>query len=220
MARYFDDDRQFLEMWDEAHHAAASLPRESTGLPAAPTEQTDLDTPVDDNPFDSPFDSGSSGGNFDGSSSDDNSVVGEGRPFDFPADSLTADSPAAESSSSSSSSADGSNDELDSRLGSHLGVGGHGPKVADRLALLVDQSPAAGSAADVPGTVPRKLPSLYFGDLRAGDGAATTATIELCRERGVQAFSLEYAGGRGAEEAGKGAAAAADYEHEDVSGQS
>ncbi|CAM9303760.1 unnamed protein product [Ectocarpus sp. 13 AM-2016] len=216
MARYFDDDRQFLEMWDEAHQAAASLPRESTGLPAAPTEQTDLDTPVDDDPFGSPFDSGSPGGSFDESSYDDSSVVGESRPFDIPADSLAADSPAAESSSSSS--ADGSNDELDSRLGIHLGVGGHGPKVADRLALLVDQSPAAGAAADVPGTVPRKLPSLYFGDLRAGDGAATTATIELCRERGVQAFSLEYAGGRGAEEAGKGAAAAADYEHEDVTG--
>ncbi|CBN77901.1 expressed unknown protein [Ectocarpus siliculosus] len=188
---YFDDDRLFLEMWDEAHQAAASPPRESTGLPAVPTEQTGLDTPADDDPF--------------------------GSPFDIPADSLAADSPAAKSSSSSSSSADGSNDELDSRLGSHLGVGGHGSKVADRLALLVDQSPAAGAAAaDVPGTVPRKLPSLYFGDLRAGDGAATTATIELCRERGVQAFSLECAGGRGAEEARKGAAAAADYEHEDV----
>lgn len=59
-------------------------------------------------------------------------------------------------------------------------------------------------------------PSLFFGDLRAGDGATTVETMELCRNVGVQAFSWRYAGGVGGEEAGKGAAAAADYEHEDV----
>lgn len=66
---------------------------------------------------------------------------------------------------------------------------------------------------DVPGIVP----DLFFGDLRAGDGAATAETIEFCREHGVQAFSIRYVGGQGGEEAWRGAAAAADFEHEDVS---
>ncbi|CAN0189870.1 unnamed protein product, partial [Laminaria digitata] len=71
--------------------------------------------------------------------------------------------------------------------------------------------PAAAAAAAA-------VPSLFFGDLRAGDGATTAATMEMCRDAGVQAFSWRYDGGQGGEEAGKGAAAAADYEHEDVTG--
>lgn len=60
-------------------------------------------------------------------------------------------------------------------------------------------------------------PSIFMGDLRAGDGARTVKTIELCRDRGVLPFSTRYTGGEGGGEAGKGAAAAADFEYEDVS---
>lgn len=40
--------------------------------------------------------------------------------------------------------------------------------------------------------------------------------MELCRERGMEAFSARNVGGQGGEKAGKGAVAAAEYESEDV----
>lgn len=119
-------------------------------------------------------------------------------------------------------------------LARHLGIGGHGPLVAERLAFLFKSQQGQKNVeieieksdmpAAVAGTIPDiipggiAIPSLFFGDLGAGDGAATAETIDMCRNRGVQAFSIRYAGGEGAEEAGKGAAAAADWEHEDVRG--
>ena len=73
----------------------------------------------------------------------------------------------------------------------------------------------SGAAAVAAAAAAAAVPSMFFGDLRAGDGATTAETMELCRDAGVQAFSWRYDGGLGGEEAGKGAAAA-DYEHENV----
>lgn len=197
--RYFDDDSKFLDMWNEARQAAASPRRKSSRPPTTYTKETDLDMPADDDPYgtrldrssfdnvlDVPVDS--SGGAFD-------------KPFFSPDDDGLDDSPG---------------DIPGPALARHLGIGGHGPQIADRLALLAKLSPAAGTVQGA-GTVLGILPSLYFGDLRAGDGAKTVETMELCHERGVQAFSVRYAGGEGGEEALKGAEAAADYEHEEVS---
>lgn len=114
-------------------------------------------------------------------------------------------------------------DSLEPTLSRHLGIGGHGTQVADRLALLAKLAPAAATSSEtgtVPGAGNRRRgtpPSLYFGDLRAGDGASTAGTIEECRDRGVLPFSVRYVGGVGGEEAAKAATAAADYEYEDVS---
>lgn len=118
---------------------------------------------------------------------------------------------------------DSGGDDADSPelLARHLGVGGYGPLVADRLALLANlpSSPSSRESSVDAGvrTLPKMLPSLYFGDMRAGDVEATAQTMELCHKTGVQAFSLRYVGGIDGEKARKGAAAAADYEHEDVS---
>lgn len=201
-------------MWDEARQAAASPPRKSSRPPTVSTKETNLDRPADDDPFGTPFDSSSL---FDGSSSSssfdnvvdsspvDSSSGAFNKPFFSPDDYY--DSPAGDSPGG---------DSLGIPLARHLGVGGHGPQIADRLALLAKLSSPAGTVPST-GTVPGILPSLFFGDLRAGDGAATAGTMELCHDRGVQAFSVRYVGGEGGEEAGKGAAAAADYEYEDVS---
>lgn len=123
-------------------------------------------------------------------------------------------------SPSTGSEAAGSPSRSMLRLARHVGIGGFGPHVAERLSLLVETEAAqiaeGKGEPEVPGSVPGSVPAMLFGDLRAGDGAATSHTIELCRDRGVQAFSLRYVGGEGGEEAWKGAAAAAEYEHEDV----
>ena len=113
-------------------------------------------------------------------------------------------------------------------LARHLGIGGHGPRIAEKLSLLAETQVLAveraqssqrdgSSSARVEKIQDTVLPDLFFGDLRAGAGAATAKTIEFCRERGVQTFSMRYIGGQGGKEAWRGATAAADYEHEDVS---
>lgn len=109
-------------------------------------------------------------------------------------------------------------------LALYLGIGGHGPRVAEKLSFLVNARafPEQTDSIRVDGITPRPeipgiVPDLFFGDLRAGDGASTAETIEFCREHGVQAFSIRHVGGQGGEEAWRGAAAAADFEHEDVS---
>lgn len=198
--RYFDDDSKFLEMWNEARQAAASPPRKSSRPPTTPTKETDLDMPADDDPFGAPFDSSPS--SFDNvlDVPVDNSGGAFNKPFFIPDDSLD----------------DSLGDIPDLTLARHLGIGGHGPQIADRLVLLANRSPAPGTVPDA-GTLPGMLPSLYFGDLRAGDGATTAEAMELCHDRGVQAFSVRYVGGEGGKDAGKGAEAAADYEYEDVS---
>lgn len=236
-SRYFDDDDKFLKMWKEARQAAASSPRKPSRPPTVPTSETALDMPADDDDVEGdlgPFDSSvydSVAGNpyadyvvdspydnvVDSDSRYDSVVDGDGgtvnKPFFIPDEDVESLEGAADSP------------EL---LARHVGVGGHGPLVADRLALLANLSASASSSSSSSSpresgvdvgmrTVPKILPSLYFGDLRAGDVAATAETMELCHERGVQAFSLHYVGGEGGEEAGKGAAAAADYEYEDVS---
>lgn len=208
-------------MWNEVRQAAVAPPRHSSRPPMTPTKETNLDMPADDDPSGSPFGSSSSSpGSFDNvldvpvDKSGGGDVGGAfDKPFFSPDDDDDDDNPGDDSS-------------LGLTLARHLGIGGHGPQVADRLSFLAlaDQSPAAPAAEEaatgtVPdaGTVPGILPSLYFGDLRAGDGAATAEAMELCHGRGVQAFSVRYVGGEGGEEAGKGAEAAADYEYEDVS---
>lgn len=225
-SRHFDNDDKFLEMWKEAREAAASPPRNPSRSSVVPTTMgPDLNSSpavdignslyddvggdpyvdyVDSSPYDNVIDSDS---RYSSSGAGTTNL-----PFFIPddADGLEGD------------------DDVDSPelLARHLGVGGHGPLVAERLAFLAKLSSSSSSwqesAQGATSAAPGILPSLYFGDLRAGDGAATAETMELCRERGergvgVQAFSVRYVGGEGGEEAGKGAAAAADYEHEDVS---
>lgn len=225
-------------MWDEARQAAASPPRISSRSPTVPTTETDLDEPAED-VDDDDDDNGANGKTFAfDSSAYDNADYAADSPYDNVIDSDSRYNTVPDGSGGvvnmpffipDDEDADGSlEDDPDSPelLARHLGVGGHGPLVADRLALLASLSPSSSSSSSLPlqsgedvgmRRVPKILPSLYFGDLRAGDAAATAGTIELCHERGVQAFSLRYVGGEDGEEAGKGAAAAADYEHEDVS---
>lgn len=225
-------------MWDEARQAAASSPRQSPRSPALPTSETGLDEPADDDDDYDDKDGKGVADPFDSSLYD--SVAGnpyvdyvEDSPFDNVVDSDVRYNSVADGSGSvvnkpffiPDEGVDSPEDDADSPelLARKLGVGGPGPLVANRLALLAKLSPPSPSSPRESGrsaglkTVPKILPSLYFGDLRAGDVTATVETLELCHKRGVQAFSLRYVGGEDGEEAGKGAAAAADYEHEDVS---
>ncbi|CAM9542434.1 unnamed protein product [Scytosiphon promiscuus] len=215
---YFDDDQKFLEMWEETRQAATCPARKSSRPPVVPTKETDLDKPGDDDPFASPFSGEDGADDFDDTAgiSYDNVVnispVDSGGSFNKPFFVPDDDGP------------DDDSDDRPEQLARHVGVGGHGPLAADRLALLArmassssETAPGAGTAPDM-GNVPGILPRLFFGDLRAGDGASTSETAELCHDRGVQAFSLRYEGGQGGVEAGKGAAAAADFEYEDVTG--
>ncbi|CAM9456844.1 unnamed protein product, partial [Sphacelaria rigidula] len=116
----------------------------------------------------------------------------------------------------------------------NLGIGGHGPGVHERLALLLEngENTAGQSDRDVPrtdpgsvpggvagtgvGDVPDSVPSVFWGDLRAGDAEVTARIIELCREKGVQAFSLQHDGGDCGDVVLKRAEGAANYEFEDV----
>lgn len=217
--RYFDDDQKFLEMWEETRKAASFPARKSSRPPVMPTKETDLDKPGDDDPFASPF-------------LDEDDFDAYDDVVDSPYDNVIDSSPVDAGSGSINKpffvpEDDGSDDDADDSpevLARHVGIGGHGPIAADRLGLLAKMSSSAEPAAEVgtvpdTGTVPGILPLLFFGDLRAGDGASTAETMELCHDTGVQAFSLRYAGGQGGVEAGKGAAAAAEFEYEDVSGR-
>lgn len=222
-------------MWDEARQAAASSPGQSSRFPTAPTSGTAPDKPAGDDD-----DRGAKDlpGSFDGSAYDS---VAENFYVDYVADSPYDNVIDSDSRYDSSGGGGGGvvnkpffipdeddaglEDDADSPglLARHLGVGGHGAPVADRLALLARLSLSSSASPRESGggagtrTVPKILPSLYFGDLRAGDAAATAEVMELCRDAAVQAFSLQYVGGEDGVEAGKGAADAADYEHEDVS---
>lgn len=137
------------------------------------------------------------------------------------------------SASSAATSTAAKNDDIKPNtppplLAQHLGLGGHGPLSTARLSLLVENQ-ARSQPSRPPGetaeetaeegrrTVPRILPAVFFGDLRAGDAAFASESIELCRSAGVQAFSLRYLGGEGEEGARRAGAAAADSEWEDVS---
>lgn len=219
-------------MWDEARQAAASSSQKSpwSSSSSSPTTEDDggggggakgvagpfdsslydnvAENPyvdyVKDSPYDNVIDSDSRYSSVADGSRGGGAVVN--KPFFIPDE-----------------DGDGFEDDADSPepLARQLGLGGHGPLVTDRLALLASLSPPSspresGARGGVR-AVPKILPSLYFGDLRAGDVQATAETMELCHKRGVQAFSLRCVGGKDGEEAGKGAAAAADYEHEDVS---
>lgn len=69
----------------------------------------------------------------------------------------------------------------------------------------------------VVGPPPGRVPSMFWGDLRAGDAEVTARTIELCHEKGVQAFSLRHDGGGNGDVVSVRAEGAAEYEFEDVS---
>lgn len=246
LKRCFDDDAKFLEMWDEARQAAASSPRKPPRpSPTVPTTEADLDEPESDDEDEDEEGAKGVAGAFDSGLYEnvaENPYVDyvEGSPYDNVIDSDSRYSSVADGDGTGvgggggfvnkpffipDEDADSPEDDADSPelLARQLGVGGHGPLVADRLALLAKLSPSSSpresGRTGVVGvrTVPKVLTSLYFGDLRAGDVEATAETMELCHNRGVQAFSLRCVGGKDGEEAGKGAAAAADYEHEDVS---
>eukprot|EP00903_Cladosiphon_okamuranus_P015357 g14183.t1 len=212
---YFDDDQKFLEMWDEARQAAASSPRTSPRSPTVPTTETTLDEPVDDDDYDDDDD-------------DDDDGTGVADPFDSSLYESVAGNPYAEDSPYDnvvdsdvrySSIADGRGRVVNKPffIPDEDAVPRRTPTVP-RLSPPSPSSPRESGMSVGSGTIPKILPSLYFGDLRAGDVSTTAETLELCHNRGVQAFSLQYVGGEDGEEAGKGAAAAADYEYEDVTG--
>lgn len=206
-------------MWEETRQAATFPARKSSRPPVVPTKETDLDKPGDDDPFATPF--------LDEDGLDDYDDIADNSPYDNVIDSSPVDAGGSFNKPFFIPDDDGLEDDPDDSpelLARHVGIGGQGPLAADRLALLARMSSPAeinldtGATAPDTGKVPGILPPLFFGDLRAGDGAFTAETMELCHERGVQAFSLRFAGGEGGVEAGKGAAAAADFEYEDVSG--